>query len=181
MRRVMIIGQPGSGKSTMARIMGGITHLPVVHIDHIHWKEGWVERSGPEKDALCAKTHAREMWIFEGGRSNTWPERLDRADTLIWLDFSLARRLPRVLWRTLRYWGRNRPDLPEGCPEGFRMEFLRWIWNTRNSARQKMQALYDSAPPEKSRYRLRTPGEVDRFLSGLRTAASSGNLGISHR
>ncbi len=181
MRRVMIIGQPGSGKSTLARVMGGITHLPVVHIDHIHWKEGWVERSGLEKDALCAQVHAREMWIFEGGRSTTWPERLDRADTLIWLDFSLARRLPRVLLRTVRYWGRNRPDLPEGCPDRFSLAFLRWIWDTRRSARERMLALYESAPPEKSKYRLKNPGEVERFLSGLRRAASSGNLGISHR
>ena len=181
MRRVMIIGQAGSGKSTLARIMGGITHMPVVHIDHIHWQAGWVERTGPEKDALCAQVHGRELWIFEGGRSSTWPERLARADTLIWLDFPLLLRLPRVLWRTLHYWDRNRPDLPEGYPDRFSLDFLRWIWTTRRSARPKMLALYDSVPPDKAKHRLRSQREVDRFLSGLRTAASSGNLGISHR
>ena len=92
MRRIMIIGQPGSGKSTFARELGAITHLPVFHIDHIHWQSGWVERPGPEKDRLCADVHAQDKWIFEGGHSTTWPERLDRADTLIWLD------LPLLLW-----------------------------------------------------------------------------------
>lgn len=79
-KRIMIVGQAGSGKSTLARTMGSVLNLPVVHIDLIHWKSGWLERSGPEKDRLCSEVHAREKWIFEGGRLQTWPERLDRAD-----------------------------------------------------------------------------------------------------
>ena len=86
MQRVMIIGQPGAGKSTLARKIGLITHLPVYHIDHMHYRSGWVERSGAEKDALCAEVQAKDRWVFEGGRSSTWQKRLARADTLIWLD-----------------------------------------------------------------------------------------------
>ena len=181
MRRVMIIGQPGSGKSTFARKLGAITHLPVFHIDHIHWQSGWVERPGPEKDRLCAEVHARDKWIFEGGRSTTWPERLERADTLIWLDLPLGLRARRVLWRTLRYLGRTRPELPDGCPERFDWEFTRWIWDTRHSAKEKMQTTFASAPLDKNRYHLTSQRQVRDFLSDLRHAASLGNLGISHR
>ena len=67
MKRVMIIGQPGSGKSTLARQLGQRTSLPVVHIDLIHWKPGWIERCGEEKAALCCEVHRRDSWIFEGG------------------------------------------------------------------------------------------------------------------
>jgi adenylate kinase family enzyme len=181
MQRVMIIGQPGSGKSTVARALGGITHLPVVHIDHIHWKSGWVGRSKPERDALCEQVQAREKWIFEGGQSSTWPERLARADTLIWLDIPLGVRLWRVFWRTVRYWGRNRPDMPDGCPERFNWEFLRWIWDTRHSSRDAMRQLYDAVPPEKSKYHLTSARKVTQFLTSLRAAVAVGNLGISHR
>lgn len=45
MRRVMIVGHPGSGKSTLARAMGERTGLPVVHIDQIHWRPGWVAQT----------------------------------------------------------------------------------------------------------------------------------------
>lgn len=53
MQRVMIVGQPGSGKSRLAQALGARTGLPVVHIDTIHWQPGWVERSFNEKTRLC--------------------------------------------------------------------------------------------------------------------------------
>lgn len=67
MQRIMIVGKPGSGKSTLAREMGAGTGLPVVHIDHIHWQTGWVERSHEEKTRLCREVEAAEAWVFEGG------------------------------------------------------------------------------------------------------------------
>ena len=161
----MIIGQPGSGKSTMARRLGEVTGLPVVHIDMIHWKPGWVERERHEKSRLCHEVHVREAWIFEGGHSTTWPERLDRADTVIWLDVPLPVRLRRVVWRTLASYGQSRPDLPEGCPERFDAEFYRFIWRTRKTARKNIQELLAGAPPEKRVFRLVTLRDVDRFLA----------------
>ena len=167
MKRVMIVGQPGAGKSTLARLMGTITGLPVVHIDRIHWMPGWIERTGPEKDRLCAEVHARDEWIFEGGRSPTWPERLDRADTLIWLDPPFALRVWRVFRRTVRDHGRVMPDKPEDCPERFDLDFARWIWTTRHSHRAKMRALWDGAPPGKAKYRFTNAGDVDGYLRQL--------------
>lgn len=161
MRRVMVIGQPGSGKSTLARDLGTVTGLPVFHIDHIHWQPGWIERSRDDKTRLCSEVHARPAWIFEGGHSATWPERLARCDTLIWLDLNWPLRLTRVLRRTLRHYGQSRPDLPEDCPEQFSPEFLRWIWNTRHSGRALCRRLFDGAPADKVVVRL-TSGRAAR-------------------
>ncbi len=167
MQRVMIIGQPGSGKSTLARALGKISSLPVYHIDQIHWQAGWVERSRSEKALLCAAVHAKDKWIFEGGVSSTWPERLKRSDTLIWLDFPFSLRIYRVIRRTMMNRGQTRPDLPDNCPEKLRLEFLKWIWNTRNSGKEKMQEFYQSAPYEKSKYRFQNSADVDRYLNNL--------------
>ena len=167
MKRFMIIGQPGAGKSVFARRLGARTGLPVFHIDKIHWQSGWVERCGTQKDEMCAAVIAGDSWIFEGGRSLTWPQRLDRADTLIWLDFPLWLRSWRVVKRTLRYYGQSRPDLPENCPERFNAEFWAWIWNTRHTSRKMMRRTFDAAPKNKECHRITTKRAVNRFLKSV--------------
>ncbi len=168
MQRVMIIGQPGSGKSWLAREMGKVTGLPVYHMDHIHWKPGWIEREPKDKLRLVSAVHDLEEWILEGGLSRSWDERLARADTCIWLDFPLWFRAACVVRRTLKHYGRTRPDLPEGCPEQFSWEFARWIWTTRRSGRVKPAAIFATPDPHCDLVRLRTRAEVATFLHRLR-------------
>jgi adenylate kinase family enzyme len=169
MQRIMIIGQPGSGKSTLARTLGDRTGLPVVHIDHIHWQPGWIERPRSEKTRMCLEVEAREAWIFEGGHSATWANRLARAEMVIWLDIGPGLRFWRVLRRTFLHRGQDRPDLPEDCPEGFHRETLRFwwfIWRTRHSARNRIARLVADLPPGKTLVHLRGRAQLARFLAG---------------
>jgi len=167
MQRVMIIGQPGSGKSRLAPVLGQRTGLPVIHIDTIHWQPGWVERSYDEKTRLCREVEARDQWIFEGGHSATWDRRVIRADLLIWIDRSARLRFWRVLLRTWLHRGRPRPDLPEDCPEllGNLPEFFKFMWRTRHSARAEMKQLAETAPSECRVVYLQSNRQTALFLS----------------
>lgn len=170
MQRIMIVGQPGSGKSTLARALGTCTGLPVVHIDHIHWQPGWIARARDEKTRLCLAVEAQEAWIFEGGHSVTWQNRLARADMLIWLDVPVLLRFWRVIKRTAIWHGKVRPDLPDNCPEGFHSEtwpFWRYIWRTRRSGRISLRRLWDGVPTDKVKVRLRSAAETRRFLHSM--------------
>ena len=167
MKRVMIVGQPGSGKSTLARIIGDKTGLPVVHMDRIHHLPGWVDRPRDQKIALALAEQAKPRWVFEGGFSATYKDRFDRADTYIFLDFPLWLRLWRVVWRTLRNYGKTRPDMQDDCPERFHADFYKWIWDTRHSARVKPLQMLRDAQGQKAAFHLRLRRDVREFIAGL--------------
>ncbi|MEP3054933.1 AAA family ATPase [Ascidiaceihabitans sp.] len=160
----MIIGQAGSGKSTLARDIGRRGNLPVVHIDLIHWKTGWIERTQAEKTPLVLDAIAQDRWVFEGGNSTTYPQRMARADTLIWLDLPAPLRLRRALWRSVKHYGSNRPDLPKGCPERLDATFYRWIWRTRHSGRASLKNWFETAPPHLQKYHLQSKHDVMRWV-----------------
>jgi adenylate kinase family enzyme len=174
MKRVMIVGQPGGGKSWLARQMGARTGLPVFHMDQIHWMSGWVERPLEDKLRMATEVENSDQWIFEGGFSRSYPHRLSRADVLIVLDPPFALRIWRVFKRTIRDYGRSRPDLPEGCPEQFSPEFWKWIWDTRHTGRAKSLGLLDQAGPETTCHMLRSRQDVADFLKTLDGSRKSG-------
>jgi adenylate kinase family enzyme len=179
MKRIMIVGGPGSGKSTLARLLGEKTSLPVFHMDMIHWMPNWEERPRAEKIRLARSVEIQDDWIFGGGLSVTYGERLARADTLIWLDVAVSVRFGRVLKRTFKHWGQARPDLPEGCNEGFTAQtlpFWRWILTTRHSGRAIIANLVDGAG-DTTVHELHSLKEVRAFLEKLPAVKSEDTFG----
>ncbi len=72
----------------------------------------------------------------------------------------------------MKYHGKSRPDLPDGCPDRFDWEFTKWIWDTRITSREMMRKLFDAAPPQKLKRKLRSSREVDSFLSEVKNMAT---------
>jgi adenylate kinase family enzyme len=166
-KRVMVVGGPGSGKSTLAVALGEITALPVFHMDQIHYKPGWIERTRDAKIAAALAIEARDEWIFEGGLSATYASRCARADTVIWLDLPVTLRLRRIVKRRVQYHGQTRPDLPDNCPERLAPEFLAYILRTRQSARENI-AQTIAAAPHLALHHIRTAKGADTWLDWCR-------------
>lgn len=165
MQRVLIIGPCGSGKSTLARILGARLSLPVFHMDQINWRPGWVESSKDEILAKLTGIVATDRWLIDGTYGGTLTERLARADTVLYLDYPISLCLRRVFRRIWTYRGRTRPDMTEGCPERFDLEFtfylMRWNSGPRIRTEQKLQG------HESKVIRLRNPEELQRWMDSL--------------
>src|SRR3954453_4740611 len=86
MRRILVIGNSGGGKSTLSRRLGEKLGLPVVHLDVLFWKPGWVESDQPEFRARIAEALAGPAWVCDGSFDETFDLRMPLCDTIVWLD-----------------------------------------------------------------------------------------------
>jgi adenylate kinase family enzyme len=128
-KRIMVIGCSGSGKSTLSRKLGEKLNIPVVHLDKLLWRPGWHQVSNEEFDDLLKKEIIKDSWILDGNFNRTIKYRLDRCNTVIYLDYSRITCIIGVIKRVLANYGRTRTDMGMDCPEKFDIEFLKWIWN----------------------------------------------------
>ncbi len=145
MKRVLVIGGNGSGKSTFSAALGEKTGIPVVHLDRLFWRGGWNSVPRDEFDVLLAEELSKDCWIIDGNYTRTLTERLKYCDTVFYFDFSTIRCLLGVTSRVIKNYGKTRPDMADNCPERFSLEFYKGIlsFNKRNRKRTHA-ALADS-------------------------------------
>jgi hypothetical protein len=152
MRRVVVLGRGASGKSTLAARLGKLTGLPVIELD-LHF---WPPDLNPTPPGDWARMQ-RELaggrdWIMDGdlGPYDVVEIRLRTADTVIVLDFSLAR----CAWRALR---RSRE----------RIDFWRWLITYRRRSLPSLRSAIRTHAPGAAVRVFRHPRAVERFLLTL--------------
>ena len=170
MERVLIIGSPGAGKSTLAREVARVTGLPLVHLDQLHWSAGWVESTRAEMEAKVREVIAGPRWVIDGNYGGTLALRLTRADTVIDLDLPRWLCVFNIVRRTLAHRGRTRSDMAPGCPEHLNWEFLAYTFNFPSGGRRRIEETMRSYSGR--RIRLRSRREVKRFLAALRAESA---------
>jgi adenylate kinase family enzyme len=129
MRRVLVIGSPGAGKSTLSARLAKKLGVPVHYLDPHHWLPGWKYRDTASAREIVGALADTPEWVMDGNFAETFDLRMPRADTLVWLDYPRSTCVSRILMRTIRDYGKQKPDLPEGCPEGLDVNVLRFAWS----------------------------------------------------
>lgn len=177
MRRIIIVGTSGSGKTTLAGQLAARLAIPHVELDALHWQPGWAPA---ERESL--RTHVTDAisgdgWVVDGNysmvRDITWA----RADTIIWLDFSLSVILWRVTTRTVRrlfsgveLWNGNRERWGSVFSRDSIILWALTSWGRNRSRYRQMMTHPDADVAHLHIIRLRSPRATHVWLSSLAAA-----------
>lgn len=167
MKRTLIIGSPGAGKSTFAIQLSKKTGLPLIHLDSEFWQPGWVQTPSNEWREHVSELVSGKEWIIDGSYDGSLDIRLPRADTVIYLDFPRRLCMWRVFKRIFTSYGKVRQDMAEGCPEHLDFEFIKWVWDYPHKHTPKIQEKLDEYFSNGNLFRLNNSDQVKQFLASL--------------
>jgi adenylate kinase family enzyme len=182
--RIAVVGTTGSGKTTLARALAERLHIPHVELDSLYWGPNWAEATEPVFREWVSAALRGDAWVVDGNYSKVRDIIWGKADTVVWLDYSL----PVMLWRLVRRTLRRiilREELWHGNRESWREAFfsresiLWWMLTTYKRRRREYPALLSR--PEYAHLttiRLRSPKDAGRWL---RAVKPQGSLAAGYR
>ncbi len=164
MERVIVIGCPGSGKSTLSAELHRITGLPLHHLDMMYWN---ADRTTVEKAVFrqrLEKVLKQERWIIDGNYGSTMERRLQACDTVIFLDYPTDICIDGILSRR----GKPRQDMPWIEREDEEdASFIEFVTAYNTDSRPAVIALLERYPM-KNVILLKSRREAEQFLNSIR-------------
>ena len=136
MQKVIVIGCPGSGKSTISRELHKKTGIPLYHLDMMYWN---ADKTTVEKSVFLERLSAvleKDEWIIDGNYGSTMELRMGACDTVIFLDYPLEVCLDGIKERQ----GKQRSDMPWIETEDD-VEFIEFVKSYNDQQKPKVHDL----------------------------------------
>lgn len=165
-KKIIVIGNCGSGKTTFATKLAEILNLPLTHLDAEFWQPGW--NTTPREQWLeKVKTMAAgDEWILDGNYGSTLKIRFLEADCVIFMDISRPTCFINLFKRRIKYHTKPRPDMPEDCPEIIRRDELIRTWNYPKAERNRVLS-YMTRFPKKEMHTFYSLKAAKDWLASL--------------
>ncbi len=168
MRRIIVVGSQGSGKTSLALMLGQKLRLPVIHLDVLYWRPGWKPSDMASFRLRVTEAIAGDEWIVDGSFSGlAFDLTLARSELLVVIDRPRWLCQWRILWRSVFDRDTTRPDLPEGCPEQFDWKLMREAWRYDIERAPVIEAERMQFGADVPVIRLRSDRDIAGFLEGL--------------
>lgn len=160
-KKIMIFGRPGSGKSYFAQQLHTYTHLPLYHMDNYFFEKNWQEKETlqylrEERDIVQKK-----KWIIDGNSIHSLEIRYQKAELALYFNFPRWYCLPRVVQRFLE--NKTRPDRPANCPEKLSWKFLKYLWQFETRLHSKLIKL-KTCYPDVVFFEIKSKKALQKFL-----------------
>ena len=137
MKKIIIIGSCGAGKTTFAQKINKKLNLPLTNLDQLYWKPGWERTSKTEWREKVEQLVKGDKWIIDGNYQSTFDIRFPACDTIIFLDINRFTCLFRILKRRFL---KNRIDVLNKCEEKIDWKFLKWVlWDFPQKGKKKIK------------------------------------------
>ena len=146
--KISIIGGSGSGKSTLANILSKTLNLPAVHLDAINFEANWVEIDKKKRDEIISSKCNEDKWIIDGNYNKTLKQRLEKADLIIWLDYSTFTFFKGICKRIFKNFNKEKFEIP-GCKERLDFTFVKYVLTYNKKKRPQTLELLKDIPEHK--------------------------------
>ena len=140
MKKIMIIGNAGAGKTTFARKLAVKLNIPLVHLDKLYWCGEWQHLSKSEFDVVLQAELEKPEWIMDGNFNRTVAHRLKYCDTVMYFDFPTILCLWGITKRLFTNYGKARSDMGGNCIEKLdanKIELYRNVFTFNKEHRKK--------------------------------------------
>ena len=163
MKKIIVIGCPGSGKSYFSKKLKEILNYPIYHLDLIWNKPDKTTISRDEFDKILNNIFKEEKWIMDGNYQRTLEMRIKACDTIILLDYDLDVSLEGAISRV----GQKRDDMPWQEAE-LNEDFKNKILNFRNEKLPEIYKLLDTYKDEKEIIIFKNREESNSYLESFK-------------
>lgn len=179
--RIVVVGTSGTGKTTMARAIASALELPYTELDSLYWGPNWEALGDTNPAEFVRRVEAAasvEAWVIDGNYAVVRDLIWQRATHLVWLDYSRARVMYRVIKRSIvrafdqkELWSGNKEDWRRWLRPSHP---IRWAWSTWQQRRSNFERLLDGpAYSHLAILRLQKPIDAVRVVAQLKTATRS--------